>query len=81
MKKNLKSILLISALVVAIVASCDKDAESKAKKASKEMCECIKKNVVSHCEEQLNKNYIVTQKFIDEFNKVNDCNVKLYKKD
>jgi len=80
MKKNFKTILLIGAIVVAIVVSCDKDTESRAKKASKEACECMKKNTQKYCEDELNKKYFITQTFIDEFNKVNDCGIKLYKK-
>ena len=85
MKKNLNIIKLWvnTALVLAAVIcySCGDDIrESKAKKASKEVCECLKNHSMQHCEDELNKKYTITDSFIEEFNKENTCGIVLYKK-
>ena len=67
-----------------ICYSCGETTKEKAAKASKEVCECLKKNSKTKCEEELNKNYgsySDNKEFIDEFNAVNNCDVYIYKKE
>jgi delta-aminolevulinic acid dehydratase/porphobilinogen synthase len=85
MKQNLKitKLLVNTALIlVAVISySCGDDLrESKAQKASKEACECLKGHSMQYCEDELNKKYVITDSFIEEFNKENKCGIVLYRK-
>jgi hypothetical protein len=54
--------------------------EERGEKASAEFCDCLKKNSLSDCEDELNRNYTISTEFIEAFNKANDCDVTISKK-
>ena len=79
-----KKILLLSAVValMAMLPACEETAKDAAQKASKEMCDCLKDHSLSYCEDKINSNYSAytgNDEFYTEFNKVNDCGVKISK--
>ena len=82
-----KSISFFAAVVfLSISMSCEDmilSVEDRAKQASTEFCECMKKNSLSTCEDKLNSkygHYSNNNDFIKAFNSVNSCGATVYKK-
>jgi len=81
MNNIFKQFFFIATFAISVLfISCDSMKESKGQKASKEACECIKKKTLKECEDEMNSKYVITSKFIDDFNKENSCGIKLEKK-
>jgi hypothetical protein len=78
--------MLMMFACIALFACCDEDwltSEDKGEKASAEFCECMKKNTLSECENELNTKYGYYSNdddFIKAFNNANDCDITISKK-
>ena len=72
--------VLLSAIFICYSCKETETVAERAAKASKEACDCYKKNPLKTCEDELNRNYTVSEDFIKEFNAVNNCGIYLYKK-
>jgi hypothetical protein len=84
MKK--KALLTITTVLLITPIACDDvilSVEEKAQKASAEFCECMKKNTLSKCEDELNSSYSYysnNNDFIKAFNNANKCGATISKK-
>ena len=67
-----------------VFASCDKNVEEQARKASEEYCVCMDKyNSITKCDKELNSNYssyTYNDAFYTEFNRVNRCYIEIRRK-
>ena len=85
MNKKIKLLALATTTLLLMSGSCEDEflsVEDKAKKASDEFCECMKKNTLSKCKDKLNDKYSYyadDDDFIKTFNRVNDCGATIYK--
>ena len=81
-----KILATITVVLCTTLLACDDDilnVKEKAEIASGEFCECMKKNSLNHCEDELNKKYGVysnNKDFINAFNNVNSCGATISKK-
>jgi hypothetical protein len=82
--KKINLVTITGGLLTAMFClGCGETTEEKAAKASQEFCDCLKKNSMSKCEDELNKkyeSYAINETFIKEFNAVKNCGVYIYKK-
>ncbi len=76
--------VLLAMMSVAFVACDDKeddtDYASIGKQAAEEYCECMDiTDSTNECDKELNKNYTITEKFVEAFNAVSVglCKIKL----
>ena len=78
-----KILVTITVVLCSTLLACEDDilnVKEKAEMASGEFCECMKKNSVSHCEDELNKKYGVysnNNDFMKAFNNANKCNATI----
>lgn len=82
MKKKILLTAVVASLMTLFACEEISTVEDAAKKASEEMCDCIKNNTRSECEKKLNSNYssyINNDEFYTKFNNINDCGITIRK--
>ena len=79
-----KILVTITVVLCMTLLACDDEmlsVKEKAENASAEVCECMKKNSLSYCKDELNKkygSYANNNDFIKAFNNVNNCGATIF---
>ena len=80
-RKSIVPVIGLLAMGLVFCCGCKKEPKKTtkelAREAAVEACECVEDYSIKKCQENINRDYTISDEFIDEFNRINNCGLEL----